>query len=77
MIKVTVGCNTQRKQVIVPESSTLNEIFKNNDIDTSVGAAMLDGVPIRASEINMTLAELGVTDACYLIVTAKSDGATR
>jgi len=75
MIKVTLGSNCERKQVVVPETTTVKEVFQNNNVDYMTGAIFLDGAPITGGQMNMTLAELHVSDSCYLIVTVKSDGA--
>lgn len=75
MVKVTLGSNTERKQVIVSEDKTVKEIFQENDMDYTTGALMLDGVPVTAAQINMSLKDLNVSESCFLIVTVKSDGA--
>lgn len=75
MIKVTVGNNTNRTTVIIPENKTLREVFTENEIDFSIAQPMLDGCSLRPGDLDKTFAELGVTDRCFLIAVANKDNA--
>lgn len=76
MITVTIGTNLDRKEVLVdPASVTIKELFKNNGVAYERATNYLDGCPINASQINMTLAEMNVTGDCTLLSVIKNDNA--
>lgn len=74
MIRVTVGTNTNYKQVIVDPSTTLKEVLDGQHINYSVGGIHLDGLSVAGGELNKTFAEHGITESCFLISVVKADG---
>lgn len=75
MIKVTVGNTTQRKDVIVDETTLVKDVFYNNGYPNINGIVHLNGVALRDVELNKSLGALGVTDSCTLISVIKLDNA--
>ena len=75
MVRVTVGSNLERKNVIVAESTTLRQILEDAEIDYSRGNFQLDGATLRPGDMDKTLADFGIKEACFLIGVAKMDNA--
>lgn len=76
MVKVTVGTNLDRNEVLVnPETTTIKELFKDNGVAYERATNYLDGCPLHAGQINQTLAELNVTSDCTLLSVIKNDNA--
>lgn len=74
-IRVTVGTNTSRKNVIVDNSKTLREVLEENEIDYSRANVNLDGASLNPGDMDKTFAELGITENCFLIASIKQDNA--
>lgn len=78
MIKVTVGNNTNRENTIIDENNTtLREAFESQGIGTDGCQVLMNGVMVRAGDIDRTFAELGVNKSATLFAMAKTDNATR
>lgn len=75
MIKVTIGNNVKRTNVIVAPTTTLREVLEANDIDYTRGTIHLDGASLKAGEIDKTFQEMNVTDKCFLLQVVKADNA--
>lgn len=75
MISITISTNTNRTTVLVPASKTPKEILQENNIDLHSGVLSLDGVPLSASEMNMSLEDLNVKESAFLTSIVKSDNA--
>lgn len=75
MIKVTIGTNTKRTNVIVPSNTTLRQVLEENDIDYSTGALHLDGASLKPGDLDSSFEELGITEKAYLINVVKADSA--
>lgn len=77
MLKVVVGNNANRDQVLVDENTTLREVLEDNEVNYATGVMHLDGAPIQPGDLNKTFAQLGYTgDAkVYLISVVKTDNA--
>ena len=67
MVKVTISSNTSRKEVVVDNSKLVKEIFNENNIPLTNCTISLDGAPLSASEMNTSLADLGITTDAYLV----------
>ena len=74
MIKVTIGTNTNRKNITVDPSRTLKDVLKENDIDYSTGGIHLDGLAVGGEGLNKSFAEYGITEDCILMAVVKGDG---
>ncbi len=74
MIKVIIGTNTNRKQVIVDPARKLKEVLDENGIDYSTGGIHLDGLAVGGEGLNKSFTEHGITDDCILIAVVKGDG---
>ena len=76
MITVTIGTNLNRKEVLIdPETKTIKDLFRENNIAYERATNYLDGCPINASQINQTLAQLNVTSDCTILSVIKNDNA--
>lgn len=74
MIKVIIGTNTNRKSIVVDESTTVRSVLDEHEIDYGVGNIHLDGAPICGNELDRTFQDYGVTDKCLLVAVVKADG---
>lgn len=75
MIRVTVGTNTTRKNVIVEESTTLRRVLEDNNVDYSRANVNLDGASLNPGDMDKSFATLGITESCFLIASIKQDNA--
>lgn len=75
MIKVTVGNNIKREQVIVQSDTTLRTCLEDNGIDYTRGVMHLDGSSLVPGDLDKTFADFGITDKCFLLNVVKADNA--
>ena len=75
MIKVTIGTNTNRRNVNVDPNRTIKSVLDEQDINYSTGILQLDGATLQPGEINKTFADFNITESCYLISVVKADNA--
>ena len=75
MIKVIIGNNVNRQEVICNENTTLRECLESNQIDYTVGTTHLDGASLRAGDLDKSFKDMGVTERCYLLNIVKADNA--
>lgn len=76
MINVTVGSNTDIREVIVDGEKTPLQIFNEAGIVPSIGATHLNGEVVEEDQLEQpinTLLESGV-ETCFLIQIVKGDG---
>ena len=74
-IRVTVGTNTSRKNVIVDSSTTLRNVLEENNIDYSRANVNLDGASLNPGDMDKSFADLGIAESCFLIASIKQDNA--
>lgn len=75
MVRVTIGTNTSRKNVIIEESTTLREALESNNIDYSRANVNLDGASLNPGDMDKSFADLGIVENCFLIASIKQDNA--
>lgn len=75
MIRVTIGTNTDRNNVVLDPNTTLKKALEDAQVDIGVSSITLDGATLKPGDINKTFAEMGVTENCFLIVCAKVENA--
>lgn len=75
MIKVYVGTNTSRQELVIPLSTTPRSALEQAGVNYSEGMATIDGSPLRAGDMDKSFAELGIQSKCYLVIAAKHDNA--
>lgn len=73
MIQVTIGTNTSRTRTVVDENTTLKKALTDAEVDYSVANVHLDGVALKAGDIDKTFAEMNVKESCFLIAVVKVD----
>ena len=67
MIKLTIGTTTQRKEAIVENNKTINQILDENNISTSGTTFHLDGVPLTTDEMSKPIGDLVDSEEAMLI----------
>ena len=77
MIKVTVGNNVNRTNVIIDEETTLRKCLEDNDIDYTRGVMHLDGSSLNPGDLDKTFKQFGITEKCFLLNVVKADNAAR
>ena len=77
MINLTIGTNTERKNVIVAADEVLRDVLENNNVNTTSAAIHLNGSLIPGCDLDNTFEELGVEDdtQAMLIAVVKADSA--
>lgn len=75
MIKAIIGNNISRSQSIIDENTTLREALEQAGIDYAIGMTSLDGVTLKAGDLDKTFADFGIEDHCYLMNVVKADNA--
>ena len=75
MIKVTIGTNTNRKNVNVDPNRTIKSVLDEQNVNYATGILQLDGATLQPGEINKTFADFNITESCYLISVVKADNA--
>lgn len=75
MIKVTIGNNVKRENVIVDEETTLRDCLEANGVDYSRGTMHLDGSSLNPGDLDKTFEEFGIKRSCFLLNVVKADNA--
>lgn len=75
MIRVTVGNNVNRENVIVNDNTTLRAVLEEQHIDYARGSLTLDGSTLQAGALDKTFAEYGIKEKCFLMQIVKTDNA--
>ena len=75
MLQITVGTNTNRKVVMIPEDYTLHQCLEENGINYSAAQTSLDGCVLQPGDMDKTFAEMGITEKAYLVSVQKMDNA--
>lgn len=75
MIKVTIGNNVRRENVIVDEETTLRDCLEANGVDYSRGTMHLDGSSLNPGDLDKTFEEFGIKRSCFLLNVVKADNA--
>jgi len=74
MITVTIGTNTQQRDITVNPNSTLKDILEQEKISYATGGLHLNGEPVKAADIQKTFTEMGIVTDCMLISVVKATG---
>lgn len=75
MIKVRVGNNFQRSDVIVDSNTTLRQVLEDQGVDYTRGMTNLDGAMLAPGDLDKTFGDFGITEYCYLTNVTKQDNA--
>ncbi len=77
MINLTIGTNTERKNVIVEPTEILGDVLEENNVNTASAAIHLNGSLIPGCDLDQSFEELGVEDdtQAMLIAVVKADSA--
>lgn len=72
VINLTIGTNTTRKVIVVPDTTTVEQIIRDNEVSTSNCTLTLNGSSLSSDEYSMTLADLDATPDSMLIAIVAS-----
>lgn len=75
MVSITLTNNMDRKTLLVDAEKTIREVLDENNVDYSTATPALDGTPLRAGEMDKSLASYGITESCRLSCIAKTSNA--
>ena len=75
MIKVTIGNNLKRENVIIDENTTLRSALETNGVDYTRGVMHLDGSSLQPGDLDQPFASFGITEKCCLLNVVKADNA--
>ena len=77
MISLTIGTNTDRKNVLVSPTDVLGDVLAANNVSTTSAAIHLNGSLIPGADLRETFEDLGVADesSAMLIAVVKADSA--
>ena len=77
MVNLTIGTNTERKNVIVDVNTTLAQALSDNGVSTQGTALYLNSKMLAGCDVEATLNQLGVEDGsrAMLIAVVKSENA--
>lgn len=75
MIKVTIGNNLKRENVIIDENTTLRSALETSGVDYTRGVMHLDGSSLQPDDLDKTFADFGITEKCFLLNVVKADNA--
>lgn len=77
MIRITIGTNTNRKNITVDPNKTIKSVLEEEGIDYSKGGIHLDGLAVAGEGLNKTFTQHGISEDCILISVVKGDGGIR
>lgn len=75
MIRVTVGNNVNRGNVIVNDQTTLRSVLEQQGIDYTRGSLTLDGSTLQPGALDKTFADYNIKEKCFLMQIVKADNA--
>ena len=75
MIRVTVGNNVKRENVIVNDNTTLRSVLEQQGVDYTRGNLTLDGSTLQPGDLDKTFAEFGIKEKYFLMQIVKADNA--
>ena len=68
MVQVKIATNSERKDVLVSQDTTLQSIISSNGIDTTGATIMLKGNVVSAFDLDRTLAQCNISDGDSVIL---------
>lgn len=77
MINLTIGTNTERKNILVAPNESIAEVLANNNVNTTSAAIHINGSLVPGCDLQQTFEEFGVEDntSAMLIAVVKADSA--
>lgn len=74
-IKVKIGSNMNRTEILVDSAKTLREVLEDNDVSYATSTIYVDGVTVPLGGMDKTLDELNLKDGAYIISATKTENA--
>lgn len=75
MIKLRLSTANERKQIIVSEDETPNEILQKEEVVIEGASINLDGIALTREEFNSPIGDLVYTESATLSVVVKTGNA--
>lgn len=75
MTKVTLSTVDTRKNVIVEDATTVQQILQDNGVNYATASVMIDGMTLTPNRLRQSLADLGATGECTIATVVKMDNA--
>ena len=75
MTKVTLSTVDTRKNVIVEDATTVQQILQDNGVNYATASVMIDGMTLTPDRLRQSLSELGATGECTIATVIKMDNA--
>ena len=75
MTKVTLSTVDTRKNVIVENATTVQQILQDNGVNYATASVMIDGMTLTPDRLRQSLADLGATGECTIATVVKMDNA--
>ena len=66
MTKVTLSTVDTRKNVIVENATTVQQILQDNGVNYATASVMIDGMTLTPDRLRQSLADLGATGECTI-----------
>ena len=73
MIKVTIGTNVDRKDIVVDPAVTLRSVLDEGNIDYTKGTMHLDGAALYPGDLDRAFLAFNIKERCFLLNVAKAD----
>lgn len=74
-IKVKIGSNMNRTEILVDSAKTLREVLEDNAVSYATSTIYVDGVTVPLGGMDKTLDELNLKDGAYIISATKTENA--
>jgi len=75
MIQVRLSTTQERKNLVVEPEATPFSVLESEDVVLDGATISLNGVPLFYQDMNVSFADLDVTDSCTLSVVVKTGNA--
>jgi hypothetical protein len=75
IVNVKVGTNLNRTTVMVASDTTIRKILEDNGINYETSTVYLDGINLKAGEMDKTLNDFNIAENCYIIAAQKTENA--
>ena len=75
MIQVRLSTTQERKNLVIDPTATPFSVLEAEDVVLDGATTSLNGVPLFYQDMNISFADLGVTESCTLSVVVKTGNA--
>lgn len=75
IIKVRISNNVDMKEIMVSTSTTVEDAFKQADLEYTGATIIIDGIALPAQKFKNTFEELNIREDCTLAAVVKTNNA--